>query len=99
MRRRRGFHHAVFNARAVGRLALLFELAFDRVAVALRAGPGRLALGLLGTGLSRLTTGLLRLLLGLLLLVHDLADLRRRCPQRFRRGLDALHVVRLEGVA
>src|SRR5256885_17137462 len=84
--------------RTISPLALLFELAFDRVAVALRAGPGRLALRLLGTGLTRLTTRLLRLLLGLPLLVPDLADLRRRCPERFRPGLDPLYVVRLVSV-
>src|SRR5207247_9165809 len=47
-------------------LALLFELALDRVAVALRSGAGGLALGF------RLRLAwLLRLLFGLLLLVHD----------------------------
>jgi len=54
-----------------------------------------LYVGLLRTRLSRL----LGLLLGLLLLVHDLADLRRGCAQRLRRGLDAVDVVGLEGVA
>ena len=61
-------------------LTLFLELAFDRVAILLRASAGGLALGLLRPGL----TLLLALLLGLLLLVHDLADLRRGCPQCLR---------------
>src|SRR2546430_10830134 len=80
---------------SIAGLALLFELAFDRVAVALRAGARGLAFSLLGPGLGRL----LRLLLGLFLLVHDLADLRRGCPECLGRRLDALDVVRLEGIA
>ena len=76
-------------------LALLFELAFDRVAVALRASTGGLALGL---GL-RLPGLRLPLLAGLLLLIHDLADLRRGLTERVRRGADPLGVVGLERVA
>src|SRR5256712_5553436 len=80
---------------SIAALALFFELALDRVAVALRAGTRGLAFGLLGPAWRLL----LRLLLGLLLLVHDLADLRRGCPERLGRRLDALDVVGLECIA
>src|SRR2546425_7715640 len=72
--------------------ALLFELAFDRVAVLLRAGARGLAFRLL------LALRLARLGL-LLLLVHDLADLRRGRAERLDRLLDPVRVVSLERVA
>ena len=68
-------------------LALLLELALDRVAVLLLAG-GRtrgLALGLR-----------LAVFRWLLLLVHRLADLHRGLTQLFHRGLHPLCVVALE---
>src|SRR2546425_10096936 len=71
--------------------ALLFELAFDRVAVLLRAGARGPAL--------RLQLALRLARLGLLLLVHDLADLRRGRAERLDRLLDPVRVVRLERVA
>src|SRR5712691_4437085 len=91
------FRRAVLS-QSVAVLVLLLEFALDGVAVPLRAGARRLALRLLGTGLSGLSglSRLLRLLFRLLLLVHDLADLHRGCPERFGRGFDPLDVVRLE---
>src|SRR2546428_1796054 len=70
-RKRRGFRRAADSAGPV--LALLFELALDRVAVLLRSGTRGLALRLLGGA------GLRPFRL-LLLLVHELADLGRRGP-------------------
>src|SRR6476620_8055204 len=77
-------------------LTLFFELALDRV-VALALARGRA--GGLFAGLFTRAGGAVRLGFLLFLLVHELGDLLSGRAQLIHRGLDALRVVTLEGLA